>query len=210
MTKTPVEVFSDWVHLGKDDGMERAHLPAVENMLDYAIKDLKSFSFIDAGCGNGWVVRKVAQLSECTSGVGIDGSQKMINKAKTLDQENKYVCDDLLNWIPKEKVVLVHSMEVFCYFKEPQKLIHHVFNHWLASDSRLIIGLDFYAENEETHSWPEECGISIMQLYPEETWKAFFRNVGFQDVKSWRLGEKEDWAGTLIVTGVKTIQAHKK
>ena len=64
MRKTPVEVFSDWVHLGKDDGMERNHLPAVETMLNYAIQDLKSFSFIDAGCGNGWVVRKAGQLGE--------------------------------------------------------------------------------------------------------------------------------------------------
>ena len=204
MIKTPVEVFSDWVHLGKDVGMESAHLPAVENMLDYAIEDLKNFSFIDAGCGNGWVVRKAAQLSECKSVVGIDGSQTMINKAKTLDQENEYVCDDLLNWIPEEKVALVHSMEVFYYFEEPEKLIHHVFNHWLTSDSRLIIGLDFYTENEESHSWPEKCGISIMQLYAEDTWKAFFRNAGFQDVQSWRVGEKKDWAGTLIVTGAKT------
>jgi len=204
MIKTPVEVFSDWVHLGKDVGMESAHLPAVENMLDYAIEDLKNFSFIDAGCGNGWVVRKAAQLSECKSVVGIDGSQTMINKAITLDQENEYVCDDLLNWIPEEKVALVHSMEVFYYFEEPEKLIHHVFNHWLTSDSRLIIGLDFYTENEESHSWPEKCGISIMQLYAEDTWKAFFRNAGFQDVQSWRVGEKKDWAGTLIVTGAKT------
>ena len=204
MKKAPVEVFSDWVHQGKDDGMERNHLPAVEAMLSHATQDVNSFSFIDAGCGNGWVVRKVSQLGACTSALGIDGSPEMIQKAQSLDGENSYVCDDLMSWVPDEKVALVHSMEVFYYFKEPEKLINHVFNHWLAPGSRLIIGLDFYTENEESHSWPEECGISIMQLYTEETWKAFFRNAGFQDVQSWRIGEKEDWAGTLIVTGAKT------
>ena len=203
MKKAPVDVFSDWVHQGKDDGMERNHLPAVEAMLGHATQDLPQFSFIDAGCGNGWVVRKVAQQEACTSALGIDGSPEMIQKAQALDGDNPYICDDLMEWAPDQPVTLVHSMEVFYYFKEPEKLVRHVHDHWLAPGGRLIIGLDFYTENEESHSWYEYCCISIMELFPENSWKAFFRNAGFQQVETWRIGEKEGWAGTLIITGAK-------
>ena len=41
----------------------------------------------------------------------------MIEKAKKLDGKNEYVCSDLLNWKPGEKVDLVMSMEVFYYFE---------------------------------------------------------------------------------------------
>ena len=45
----------------------------------------------------------------------------MIQKAKKLDLKNKYICNDLLLWKPKNKVDLVHSMEVFYYLKKPRK-----------------------------------------------------------------------------------------
>ena len=111
--KKPVEVFSQWVETGKDEGMEKNHRKAVEAMLAYATKELNSFAFIDAGCGNGWVVREVAKAANCKSAIGIDGSKNMIAKAKKLDPNNTYIHSDLLEWIPQTKVDLVHSMEVF-------------------------------------------------------------------------------------------------
>jgi hypothetical protein len=42
-----------------------------------------------------------------------------------------------------------------------------------------------------------------MQLFSEAEWQGFFKNAGFVDVRSWRFGAKENWAGTLIVMGVK-------
>ena len=50
MKKHPIEVFSDWVTSGKDDGMEKNHLESVTKMLDFSLKNFKNFSFIDAGC----------------------------------------------------------------------------------------------------------------------------------------------------------------
>ena len=84
------------------------------------------FSFIDAGCGNGWVVRKVSKISNCTQAVGIDGSEKMILKARKIDPKLNYYCADLMSWAPKKKVDLVHSMEVFYYLEDPKKLIDNM------------------------------------------------------------------------------------
>lgn len=201
--KKPVEVFGDWVQSGKDEGMEANHREAVENMLDFALPSNDAFSFIDAGCGNGWVVREVAQLPHCQNAIGVDGAAEMITKAQDLDTTNHYVLTDLLDWSPKQPVHLVHSMEVLYYFEEPFDILRHMHNHWLLPKGRLIIGLDFYYENTISHSWPEDCGVSIMTLLSEQQWLELFQQAGFQDIKTWRVGAKENWAGTLVLTGIK-------
>jgi SAM-dependent methyltransferase len=195
MRRTPIEVFNDWAENGKDVGMENGHEASVNHMLDFATKSIENFSFIDAGCGNGWVVRNVSNFPHCSKAIGIDGSLKMIKKAKKLDKFNDYICEDLYNWMPKNKVDLVHSMEVFYYFENPNKLINHIYSNWLKTDSRLIIGIDYYFENIISHSWPDDCGVSIMKLFSENEWVEFFKKSGFKGVNSWKFGQKKklDW-----------------
>ena len=62
MKKSPIEIFSQWVEQGKDDGMEKNHISSVKKMLDFSLKGLDDFTFIDAGCGTGWVVRMVSEM----------------------------------------------------------------------------------------------------------------------------------------------------
>ena len=38
MKRSPIEIFSEWVTLGKADGMEENHKSSVLNMLDFALK----------------------------------------------------------------------------------------------------------------------------------------------------------------------------
>lgn len=203
MKRSPIEVFSEWATLDKDFGMEQNHKRSVENMLTFALKHNNSFSFIDAGCGNGWVVKKVGENQLCNYAVGVDGSDKMIEKARTLDPSGSYVCADLMSWYPEKPVDIVHSMEVFYYLENPKKLIKQIFDSWLNDKGRLIIGLDFYFENKVSHDWSESCGISNMKLFCENEWLDFFKVVGFQSINSWRFGEKDGWGGTLIITGLK-------
>lgn len=203
MNNKPVTVFGKWAESGRDEDMAAGHLPAVDHMLSVALKELKDFDFIDAGCGNGWVVRKVSQLGNCKKATGVDGALKMIEKAQSLDSKNNYICTDLMKWQPENPVDLVHSMEVFYYLPQPEQLISNIHTHWLKHQGRLIMGIDFYAENTVSHSWPEDCGIAGMQLFSEKEWQLFFKNAGFRDVQSWRFDTKKDWAGTLVVTGTK-------
>ena len=117
--RIPTDVFGEWVELGRDEGMAMGHQQAVDHMLELALNNRKLFSFIDAGCGNGWVVRQVAKLPQCVSAVGIDGAQQMIEKAKTIDSKNHYTLADLETWKPNSPVDIVHSMEVVYYLKDP-------------------------------------------------------------------------------------------
>ena len=113
------------------------------------------FSFIDASCGNGWVVRKVLKHSLCESATGIDSPEGMIKEPKKLDPNGNYVLSDLLEWKPDNYVDMVHSMEVIYYFKNLKKLILHLKDFWLKPGGIFIMGLDFYQENIDSHTWPE-------------------------------------------------------
>ena len=108
--KSPIETFSYWVENGKDDGMEKNHFKPVSKMLNLITENQDVFSIIDAGCGNGWTVRKIAKHQNCEMAIGVDGSELMINKAKKLDSNNKYFLGNLLEWKPKKKVSAVKEI----------------------------------------------------------------------------------------------------
>lgn len=203
MKRTPTTVFGEWAERGRDEGMAKGHQQAVDHMIGLVLSDQKAFSFLDAGCGNGWVVRQVSQHPKCVSAAGVDGAQQMIDKAQNDDSVNSYTCADLDNWKPNSPVDIVHSMEVVYYLKDPFAFLQNVYNSWLTTNGVLILGLDFYKENTVSHSWPEDCGVSIMHLFSEKHWAELFRKAGFKEVESTRFGIKENWSGTLILKGKK-------
>ena len=201
--RTPTVVFGEWAERGRDEGMAKGHQQAVDHMLEIALNNRKSFSFLDAGCGNGWVVRQVAKHPQCVSASGVDGAKQMIDKAQTYDSKNHYTCANLDNWKPNSAVDIVHSMEVVYYLKDPSAFLENVYNSWISEAGMLIVGLDFYKENTVSHSWPKDCGVSIMHLFSEKHWIELIRKAGFKKVESTRFGVKENWSGTLILRGQK-------
>jgi SAM-dependent methyltransferase len=203
MKRDPIDIFDEWADLDKDFGMEKNHKSSVKEMLAYVLDKKTPYSFIDAGCGNGWVVRSVKKNPLCKKAIGVDGSKKMIQKATKLDPSGSYIYADLMSWVPITKVDIVHSMEVFYYLENPRKIIQQIFDLWLKKNGSLILGIDFYFENEISHSWPDSCGISKMKLFSQKEWVSFFKGAGFHSIKSWRIGELKDWPGTLAIYGVK-------
>ena len=203
MKRSPIEIFSEWVTLGKADGMEENHKSSVLNMLDFALKEREDFTFIDAGCGTGWVVRMVSKMESCFSANGVDGSVKMIEKAKSIDNINKYDCSDLSVWKPNSKKDVVMSMEVMYYFEEPLRIIQNIFDNWLDSGGVFIMGIDYYLENKSSHDWPEKTNVSIMNLLSQKEWEKILIQSGLKKVRSWRHGNNGEWEGTLILTGTK-------
>ena len=100
--RSPIEVFSNWVDTGKDEGMEKNHFKPVIKMIDLFDTN-KEFTCIDAGCGNGWLVKYLSKMNNCKKAIGVDGSSKMIAKAKK-HSDNEFYCSDLLECKPKNKV----------------------------------------------------------------------------------------------------------
>lgn len=198
---SPIDVFNSWVSNGKDEGMEKNHSLAVHSMIQMLIgKSNKQFSFIDAGCGNGWVVRKVNLYDLCSYSIGVDGSKNMIDKAKKIDPTGNYICSDLMKWKPKEKVDFVHSMEVLYYFENPSKLLKHIYDFWLKKEGTLIVGVDFYKENIISHSWPESLNTTMTLLSKKEWFKCFTQS-GFRNVELSQINSSNDFEGTLVIKG---------
>ena len=201
MQNKATELFSDWAEIGKDKGMAEAHSLSVNQILEMALAGNKShFNFIDAGCGNGWVVRKVREMPLCLSSCGIDGAKGMIENARRIDPGGNYYLADLLSWSPTVKAELIFSMEVFYYFKFPEELTRHIVDNWLAPYGRLIIGIDHYTGNPDSHSWPEDLNVH-MTLKDTHEWVQLFRNAGLSNCTSSKANISKKFPGTLVVSG---------
>ena len=201
--KKATEIFSQWVLNGKDEGMEKNHSNAVNVMLDELVgSQTSSFSIIDAGCGNGWVVRKIINHPLCRTAIGVDGSKEMIDKARSLDSHGTYFYSDLMDWSPNEKVNFVHSMEVLYYFREPEKLIMHILENWLIEEGTIIMGMDHYKENLNSHSWPTDLN-TYMNLMSIKEWIKLFKDCGVSQIVFFQTNESQNFPGTLVLKGKK-------
>ena len=198
--KNATEVFGEWAVKGKDKGMEKSHALPVGAMLDFILPRKNKFTFLDLGCGNGWVVRKVAKNPLCSRAVGIDGAEKMISNAKSLSDSTEYILADIDTFQSVEKYDIIHSMEVLYYLDNPKEVIKKISEDWLKDNGRLIIGIDHYYENLESHSWQEKVGTRML-LLKEEEWLEIFKEAGFKQVESWRANKNSEWEGTLVITG---------
>ncbi len=199
--KKATEVFGEWAVKGKDKGMEKSHALPVGEMLDFLFSKKKDkFTFLDLGCGNGWVVRQVAKNPLCIRAVGIDGAEKMISNAKSLSDSTEYILADIDTFQSVEKYDIIHSMEVLYYLDNPKEVIKKISEEWLKDNGRLIIGIDHYYENLESHSWQEKVGTRML-LLKEEEWLDMFKEAGLKQIESWRANKNPEWEGTLVITG---------
>ena len=198
--KAAVDVFSQWALIGKDEGMERGHAASVQAMLELALPKLNpEFSAIDLGCGNGWVTRLLTELGAGHSEGG-DGSNEMINKARTRDSIHKYSQGLLPDWNPQRKFDLVHTMEFLYYLDDPAGMISTIHDEWLENDGVLVAGVDHYLEHAESLTWPEHVGVHMTTLSIEE-WNSAMVNAGFKDVEIHQVAGKDDLPGTLVMLG---------
>ena len=196
-----IDLFNHWALNGKDIGMEKGHSESVEAMLRNFIENQTvPFSFIDAGCGNGWLVRKILNHPLCDIAIGVDGAGEMIKKANELDSKGEYFHSDLIEWVPNKLVDFVHCMEVIYYFENPKKVILHILQNWLKSKGTIIVGIDYYLENENCHSWPTDLNVP-MTLLSINDWSDLFHECGLKNVFAYQVNKKSDFLGTLVIQG---------
>jgi SAM-dependent methyltransferase len=199
--RPPSEVFTEWAATDRDAGMAKGHAAAVEEMLFAAVAahgTERTFTAIDAGCGNGWIVRRLRQLPHCAAATGVDGSAGMIAKARALDPQGSYVNADLTVWDPLEAVDLVVSMEVIYYVDDPASLLARIATRWLKPGGYAVIGIDHYKENAVSLGWPAYVGTR-MTTWSEGQWLSALEKAGLSLVRAWRAVPGRDWAGTLAM-----------
>ena len=207
MDKTS-KLFDTWAKTGRSEDMEKGHRITVNHFLD-KLSLKKNFRFLDIGCGNGWVVRKMSQNSFCVKAIGIDKSKMMIKNAKSkiLSDKESYFVTELEKWKTKEKFDVIFSMESLYYSVPMESALEKVFK-LLKKDGVFYCGTDFYSDNHLTTRWVKDMNVP-MDLRSEKEWKKMFRDIGFNtsskhvtDPKN-----KSKWKrefGTLFITGRKS------
>ncbi len=199
--------FDNWALNGRSDLMEKEHAKTVLKFLQ-SISFKKSFSFLDVGCGNGWVIRKIAKNKNCKKAIGIDKSKNMIKiaKSKIVSDKEGFIQTELTSWNYKEKFDYVFSMESMYYTVPMEPAIKKVYR-LLKKNGEFFCGTDFYKENTATKNWSKMMKIPL-DFRSVKEWKRLFINAGF-NVKTKKVRDpnnRKKWKrefGTLFIIGKK-------
>ena len=201
------KTFDKWAQNGRAELMEVEHGKNVSKFLQTISFD-KPFTFLDVGCGNGWVVRKIAKEKNCKKSIGIDKSKKMIieaKKKKSLENE-EYIHTDIESLEYRKKFDYIFSMESLYYADSIEMALEKIFKK-LKPSGQFFCGTDFYTDNKATARWASIMKIQ-MHLHSKKEWKKFFQNTGFsvktkhiKDLKNTKKWKRE--YGTLFITGTK-------
>jgi len=199
--------FDKWAQNGRAELMEVEHGKNVLKFLKTISFD-KPFTFLDVGCGNGWVVRKIANEKNCKKSIGIDKSKKMIIQSKKKIQSNKeeFFHTDIESMNYKGKFNFIFSMESLYYADSIEIALEKIYK-LLKPGGQFFCGTDFYTDNKATSRWARIMKIQ-MHLHSKKEWRNFFKNAGFtvktkhiKDLKNKKKWKREH--GTLFITGTK-------
>jgi len=201
------KTFDKWAQNGRAELMETEHGKNVSKFLQTISFD-KPFTFLDVGCGNGWVVRKIVNERNCKKSIGIDKSKKMIIQAekKTSNNKERFFHTDIESWNYKGKFDFIFSMESLYYADSIEMALEKIYK-LLKPGGRFFCGTDFYTDNKATARWANIMKVQ-MHLHSKKEWKIFFQNTGFQ-VKTKHIKDlknKKKWKrefGTLFIIGTK-------
>jgi SAM-dependent methyltransferase len=207
---TKPEVFSAWALDGRAAGMERAHGPVARRILERLSLPAHGW-YLDIGCGNGYTVRWMASRLPSGRAIGLDAAPEMIRQARELSSGSAGVEFHQAAFpdhdLPAASFDAIFSMETFYYLPD--------ISAGLAACRRLlkpggvfVSAVDFYAENPDSHGWPQYVGVR-MALLSAAQWSRAFEDAGFAPVEQERIvvpGEEaaEPWhatVGSLVTRG---------
>jgi len=199
--------FDKWANSGRSELMEKEHSKTVLKFLN-SLQFVKPFSFLDVGCGNGWVVRKIAQQKNCNKAVGIDKSKNMIKKANSKKKSLKelYLNEDIQTWKYRGKFDYVFSMESLYYLSSMEYGLKKIYN-LLKPGGQFFCGTDFYSDNKATVHWSKVLKLPL-DLRSKKHWKKIFEETGFK-TKTKQVKDplnRKKWKrefGTLFIVGTK-------
>ena len=201
------KTFDEWAVNGRAELMEKEHGKNVSKFLDKISFD-KPFTFLDVGCGNGWVVRKIASNPNCRKAIGIDKSKKMIQQSKKnkTSSNEEFLHTNVESLKYKGKFDYIFSMESLYYADSIEIALNKIFK-LLKPGGEFFCGTDFYTDNKATAKWSKMMKLK-MHLHSKKEWKDLFKNAGFEtktrhvkDLKSRKKWKRE--FGTLFIIGKK-------
>ncbi len=196
-------LFDEWAGNGRAEGMETGHTPMARPAFD-RLNVTSGQTYLDIGCGNGYTVRWAAEAGSDVQAIGIDVSEGMVDRARTLSSalpNCRFINAPFpLPILKAQAFDAVFSMEVFYYLPNlPWALMSTL--RLLKPGGLFACIVDFYEENTASHGWSEDIGINL-NLLSSEKWRQVMEEVGFEIVEQARLlaptvkGQEPDWRQT--------------
>lgn len=202
---TAKDIFDQWALDHHAEGMEKGHWKRVKQAFE--LIPASQGNYLEIGIGNGYGILHMAK-NQYKNGCcyGLDISPNMIEKAKekTKDLDNVILqADDFLAWqSPKGKLFsAIFSMETFYYFSDIGAGIEKAAS-LLTPGGMLMILVDFYYENRESHSWSDDLDIS-MTLWKVEDYKNAFQDIHLKNIQQKQIKDDSHKTGTLCTWGYK-------
>lgn len=210
------DVFEDWAERGRAEGMAESHTPFVRPVFE-RLPLPPDGAYLDIGCGNGYTVRWAAEAAPEGRAVGIDVSPRMIDRARELSAgipNAEFHRASFPDGHPLEpgSFDVIYSMEVFYYLPDLDAGLTEV-RGLLRPGGVFACQVDYYEENEASHSWPEDMGVE-MRLLGEADWREAFERAGLEVTDQFRVRLPEDEAseewkaveGSLVTLGRRSGQ----
>ena len=196
-------VFDEWAMDEHAAGMEKSHWRNVRKAFEEIPES--DGAYLEIGIGNGYGIHHMA-MHQYASGTcfGIDMSTNMIRKARERLRgvHNIHLAaGDFMAWEPPLGVFFtcIFSMEVFYYFADIEAGIRRAAS-LLAPGGLLMVLVNYYRENRESHSWPRDLKTP-MTLWSESDYLNAFKRAGLVRLVQQRFRENEDGEGTLCTQG---------
>jgi SAM-dependent methyltransferase len=186
--RTLRDEFNSWADAGRGERMARGHRPATEQAI--ALLDVaEGHRALDLGCGIGWAVRLMAARCAAGEAVGIDVSDKMIERARASADNPSNVRFEVATAerLPFDDAYFdrVISVESLYYYDDPKAALAEV-ARVTKPGGRLAVLVDFYAENVESHHWADEIAVP-MHLLSTREYQALMTGAGFGSFEVRRL-----------------------
>src|SRR6266851_8138340 len=182
------EEFNRWAEAGRGEGMEEDHLPITLPVLDL-MRIEPTDNVLDAGCGAGWLSRRLSELVPEGRVVGMDISDEMVRRARRLSVEldNTMFIVGGVDAIPWDANFFTCgiSVESAYYWPDPARGVREVFRVLREGGSAWIL-INYYRDNPHCHQWRSVFAVPAHLLAAEE-WARMFRDAGFADVAHRRI-----------------------
>lgn len=208
------DVFEDWAESGRGQGMAESHAPFVRPVFE-RLPLPRDGSYLDIGCGNGYTVRWAAEAVPDGRAVGVDVSPRMIARARELSEAFRNAEFHVASFpdehpLQRASFDVIYSMEVFYYLPDLGEGLREV-RRLLRPGGVFACQVDFYEENDASHTWPEDVGLE-MTLLSERGWREAFGEARLEVTDQFRVRlETEEAAdswkateGSLVTLGCRT------
>jgi len=170
--------------------MEQDHLPITLPVLA-KMELTPTDNVLDAGCGSGWLSRRIAGVVTEGRVVGMDISDEMIRIARrnSLQHDNLLFVTGEVAEIPWEPNFFAHaiSVESSYYWPSPAAGAKEILRVLRPGGSAWILN-NYYRDNPHCHQWGALLAVSTHLLSAEE-WAGLFREAGFAQVAHERVAD---------------------